>query len=166
MKYIGRRYKSILRAVIAAAAMCFLSCMTVYAAGSSVMFKTGDKPLIDLGEFVKDSDPGKMGNPETGHEGDAAGESSPDDSQSPTSESEAETAAAKAPVISITHTYISLDGAVCQDTDDLKKRLGTDLQPGTTVHLVDNYAESHTYKSVYKLIAEMAGVIIEEEVAE
>lgn len=116
---------------------------------TAVELKNADKPFIDLGKEVVDSeDIGLGGIEETGLEG-AAKENRDTQPQIDIN-------------VEVTERGIQVNGTVCLDPDEMLRKVKSLHKNGMRVHLIDNYAEAHTYTSVKEKLKEAKLSFLEE----
>lgn len=130
----------------------------------NVELKT-DKALIDLDLLVKDSLPGKYGNPESGLDGKtedtlAEGEETKKEEQADAKGQEAGTAAVSEIRVEIRDINITVNGESCPNVKAAAAKVAELYRVGLKVYLVDDYAEYQTYKDTYdKMRAENISLI-------
>lgn len=130
----------------------------------NVELKT-DKALIDLDILVKDSLPGKYGNPESGLKGKTEdtlteGEETKKDEQADAKGKEAGTATVTEIRVEIRDTDITVNGVSCPNARAAAEKVHELYRVGLKVYLVDDYAEYQTYKDTYdKMRAESISLI-------
>lgn len=126
---------------ITAAAVILVSGIFLTGAGLlTVTLKNADKPFIDLGAEVGDSEIGHGGNADTGLDGSV--------SESIDGQTEVKIE------IRIRDTSIFMNEMSVSGTINLKNRLRSDYEKGIQITLVDDYAESKTYTEVRRLLDE------------
>jgi len=135
--------------ILACAAM-----LTGFGIGSGNVELKTDKALIDLDILVKDSLPGKYGNPESGLSGKTEdtlkeGAETKLDEKADAKGKEAGTAVASEIRVEIRDTDITVNGTVCPNAKAAAEKVKELYRVGLKVYLVDDYAEYQTYKDTY-----------------
>jgi len=167
-RYRKTGYRSKMTAAVIAAALWFI--FSGFASTDSpVVLKNPDRPLIDLGVYVVDSEPFTTDLPGSGPESDKPAETSETEaSEEPAISMEdpsREDPVIVEPVVEIRDKTVTLNGAAIGGMDELVEKLAPEYETAGKVHLIDNYAEYEQYKAVLQKLGEMKlGEIIEEQV--
>ncbi len=140
--------------------MIAASVMPVYAFTfrNAATLKNADKPFIDLGKLIGDSEMGQGGNAETSLSGNTDQETEDEDGAG-----DAEIMADKLIesitkvelVITVHDREVKVNGVKSASMDSLRSNLKYNYKSGMEVKLIDDYAEYHTYSDVLEVIKEM-----------
>lgn len=108
-----------------------------------VKLKNVNEPFVDLEKEVVRSAPGKDANAASSE---VKAEGTDDKSKVIMDESD------KQVVVSVRDTVVKLDGHVVKDVATLRTQLANRLKNERAIVLVDDYAESHTFKEVLAML--------------
>lgn len=129
--------------------------LTGFGLGSKNVELKSEKALINLDVMVKDSLPGKYGNPEAGLSGkteDMLAEGEDAKKEAKDSGKDAGTAKASEIRIVIHDRSITVNGKACKDVKEAADMVKSLYKVGLMVFLVDDYAEYQTYSQMYNII--------------
>lgn len=141
--------------------LVLVSCtmLSGFALGTENVELKTDKALIDLDLLVKDSLPGKYGNPESGLSGKTEdtlkeGEETRKEEQADAKGKEAGTTAVSEIRVEIHDINITVNKESCPNAKAAAAKVAELYRVGLKVYLVDDYAEYQTYKDTYDKMRE------------